>query len=135
MIQLALIDLAFSLRSRLVQELASYPGARERGQLSAWLILHAHASNVRLFYSKISRLCFDNVVVVIVEHALVIISTRSRNVWHSRAGARDGPISYVPARIIHCQKCNTFFGHHLYSSQNAQTICYKHYNKHNKDIT
>ena len=35
----------------------------------------AHASNVCLFYRKISRLCFDNVVVVIVEHALVIIST------------------------------------------------------------
>ena len=57
------------------KKLASYPGARERGELSAWFILHAHASNVRLFYRKISRLCFDNVVVVIVEHSLVIIST------------------------------------------------------------
>ena len=37
--------------------------------------------------------------------------------------------------LVHCQKCNTFSGHHLYSSQMLKQLCYKHYNKHNKDIT
>ena len=44
---------------------------------SAWYLLHAHALNVRLFYCKISRLCFDNVVAVILDHTLVITSSVS----------------------------------------------------------
>ena len=44
---------------------------------STWYLLHMHALhvNVRLFDRKIFRLCFDNVVVVILDHTLVITSS------------------------------------------------------------
>ena len=64
---------------------------RDRGgekKKSARYLLHAHALNVRLFYRKISRLCFDNVVAVILDHALVITSSVSTCVTMERSLCR-----------------------------------------------
>ena len=74
---------------------ASYPGAQwggaeEERKKSVWYLLHTHALNVRVFYCKISRLCFDNVVAVILDDALVITSSVSTCVAldHSPCAAR-----------------------------------------------
>ena len=77
--------LSFSVQQRCghaTSTVASYPGAQKGGaeeerKKSAWYLLHVHALNVRLFYCKISWLCFDNVVAVILDDALVITSSVS----------------------------------------------------------